>query len=68
MINTKAIQERAKQLGISQRDMAEAIGCAQPTVSQKINNKRPMDLGEAEKLQQLLGIENKEFASYFLLA
>lgn len=65
MINTNKIKGRMAELRITQRDVAKSLGLAQPTVSQKINNIRPMDLNEAEKLSDLLGIKPEDFAVYF---
>ncbi len=52
-------------MGITQKDVSIALGLAQPTINQKINNIRPMDLDEAEKLADLLKIPSAEFATYF---
>lgn len=41
------------------------MNMAQSTFSQKINNVRSMDLVEAERLQQILGIPDNEFTAYF---
>ena len=51
--------------GLTQKDVADILGIAQPTVNQKINNVRPMDLREAEKLAELLDIKPEEFQIYF---
>lgn len=53
------------EMQITQKDVAKALGLAQPTVNQKINNIRPMDLDEAEKLSVLLNINPDEFSIYF---
>lgn len=65
MINSKKIKERAKELGIRQSDIANALGIKQSTVCQKINNARPMSLNEAEIMAELLEIKNEEFRTYF---
>lgn len=65
MINSKKIKERARELGIRQKDIAEALGLRQSTVNQKINNVRPMLLNEAEIMAETLHIGNEEFAEYF---
>lgn len=65
MVNTNKILGRMKELGVNQTQCSEAIGVAQPTYSQKINNIRPMDLGEAEKLATFLQIDDDNFGSYF---
>lgn len=53
------------ELQLTQKDVANSLGLAQPTVNQKINNIRPMDLDEAEKLSKLLQISPEDFSLYF---
>lgn len=65
MINTNKIKGRLAELGLTQKDVADALQIAQPTANQKINNIRPMDLDEAEKLSILLKISPEEFQTYF---
>lgn len=65
MINTRKIKTRMCELGLTQKDVAEALHIATPTANQKINNIRPMDLDEAENLTKVLKIDAGEFAEYF---
>lgn len=65
MVNTNKIKGRMKELEITQADVAKCLKIAQPTVNQKINNVRPFDLEEAEKLSELLKISSSEFGMYF---
>lgn len=65
MINTNKIKGRMMEMQITQKDIAIKLGLAQPTVNQKINNIRPMDLDEAEKLSEMLKIPENEFGTYF---
>lgn len=65
MINSNKIKGRMKELEITQADVAKALNIAPPTANQKINNVRPFDLEEAEKLANLLAIESGEFGKYF---
>lgn len=65
MLNVDKIRGRMSELRITQQDVAEALGLAAPTVSQKLNRIRPMDLDEAEKLAVLLGITDEQFGEYF---
>lgn len=65
MLNTLKIKSRMVELNLTQKDIAKMLRIATPTVSQKINNIRPMRLNEAEKLAELLKINNEEFAIYF---
>ena len=65
MINTNKIKGRMAEMRITQKEVAIELGIAQPTANQKINNIRPMDLEEAEKLSKLLKISPQEFGAYF---
>ena len=65
MINTNKIKGRMRELQITQADVAKALNIAQPTANQKINNSRPFDIEEAEKLADLLKIDLGEFSDYF---
>ena len=65
MVNTNKIKSRMKELEITQADVAKCLKIAQPTANQKINNVRPFDLEEAEKLARLLNIESGDFGVYF---
>lgn len=66
MINTNKVKGRLVELGYTQADGAKCLNIAQPTFNQKINNIRPMDLDEAEKLAAFLKIEDSEFPLFFL--
>lgn len=65
MVNTNKLKGLIKEKELTQADVARYLGLATPTVSQKLNNIRPFDLTEAEKLSKLLGIEAGEFGKYF---
>ena len=65
MLNVSKVRGRMAELNISQKDVAKALGIAASTASQKLNRVRPMDLDEAEKLAELLKIENHQFGEYF---
>ena len=65
MLNTNKIKGRMRELGIVQADVARRLNLAEPTVSQKINGKRPMDLEEARAFADMLRIDNSEFGAYF---
>ena len=65
LINVSKIKGRLAELDLTQKDVAKALGIAPPTVSQKLNRVRPMDLEEAEKLANLLEIKDEEFKDYF---
>lgn len=65
MLNVNKVRGRMAELRITQKDVAEALGIAVPTASQKLNRVRPMDLDEAEKLAILLRLGNESFGEYF---
>lgn len=65
MLNVSKIRGRMAELGVTQKEIAKEMNLAAPTVSQKLNQIRPMNLDEAEKLAQILKISNNEFGEYF---
>ncbi len=65
MLNVNKVRGRLAELNLTQKDVANALGIAAPTASQKLNRVRPIDLDEAEKLAQLLQIKDSEFREYF---
>ena len=65
MINTNKLKGRIVEKGYTQADGAKCLDIAQPTFSQKINNIRPMDLDEAEKIARWLEIPVEEYSAYF---
>lgn len=65
MPNAQEIKSRMRDKGITQQQIAAALGLAAPTVSQKINGIRPMNLDEACAIAAMLGIESGEFGEYF---
>lgn len=65
MINSSLIKDRAKTLGVRQKDIADALGIKQSAANLKINNRRPMYLQEAEKIAEMLNISSDMFATYF---
>ena len=65
MINTELLKQRAKELGIRQKDIADTLGLQQSSVNLKLNNQRPMTIDEAETIANLLSISDDMFASYF---
>lgn len=65
MLNIAKVRGRMAELKLTQKDVAEALGIAVSTASQKLNRVRPMDLDEAEKLATLLKLEDNQFGEYF---
>lgn len=65
MINTNKIKGRMREKEITQAEAAKFLDIAQPTFNQKVNNLRPMDIDEAEKLCILLDIDVGVFGEYF---
>jgi len=65
MLNVDKVRGRMAELRLTQKDVADALGIAVPTASQKLNRVRPMDLDEAEKLATLLRLGDDSFGEYF---
>lgn len=65
MIDTHKVKVRMMEKEINQKKLATLMGMAQSTLSQKINNSRPMNLEEAEEMSKLLNISQEEFSEYF---
>lgn len=65
MLNVAKVRGRLAELRLTQKDVAKALGIAPATASQKLNRVRPMDLDEAEKLADLLQIDNAQLGEYF---
>lgn len=65
MVNTKKIKARMIEFGFTQKDLAKALDIATPTMSQKLNNIRPMYLKEADILADILKIDTNKFGEYF---
>ena len=65
MVNTNKIKAKRTELELTQADVAKELNLAPSTMNQKINNIRPFDLSEAEKLCEVLHIEASEFGIYF---
>lgn len=65
MLNVDKVRGRLAELRLTQKDVADALGIATPTASQKLNRVRPMDLDEAEKLASLLRLDDSQFGEYF---
>lgn len=66
MVNTNKLKGRLREKGLTQTDIAKELNISQPTINQKLNNLRPMDLEEAEKISKILSINPGEFAIYFV--
>lgn len=65
MVNSNKLKGRIVELGLTQKDLAKALGIATPTISQKINNVRSMSLDEAFAIADILKIPDEQFREYF---
>ncbi|MDO4302113.1 MAG: helix-turn-helix transcriptional regulator [Clostridia bacterium] len=65
MVNTRKIKARLTELGLTQDDLAAKLGLATCTVSQKLNNIRPLKLSEANEIAKILKIDDLDFKEYF---
>ncbi len=66
MINTAKMKGRITEKGRTIQNIAPEIPCTPYTLGQQIGNKVPMTLDTAEKLCEILDIEDVEFAEFFL--
>lgn len=66
MINTKEIKKLLidKDLGI--KDISLCLNKSYSSALLKVNGDLPLTLGEAEKIQFLLGIDDCDFGFYFM--
>ena len=65
MINSNKVKGRLVELGLTQKDVQSVWKCALPTVSQKINSVRPINLEEADLLADLLKLNEEEYYEFF---
>ena len=65
MLNSEMIKARMKEKKVTQKEIADMLGIAPPTVSQKVNGVRPMDLEEARAIANKLDIDSSDFGAYF---
>lgn len=65
MVNSNKLKGRIVELGLTQKDLAKALGIATTTISQKINNVRSMSLNEAFTIADILKIPDEQFREYF---
>ena len=66
MINTKEIKKLLIDKDLTINDIAIYIGKSYSNTLLKINGKIPMNLNDAEKIQEFLEIDDRDFAFYFL--
>lgn len=67
MVNSSKLKARMVELGLTQKDVGDAIHLAPSTVSQKLNGARSMYLDEAFKLAEILKIAPEDFRLYFFI-
>lgn len=65
MVNTDALKARMREKGVTQSVAAKQIQVSQPTLSLKLNNRRPFFLDEALALTRILEISMADFGHYF---
>lgn len=66
MINTKELKKLLIDKNLKVSDIAAHIEKSYSSTMLKINGKSSMSLGEAEKIQFLLDIDDNDFCFYFL--
>jgi transcriptional regulator with XRE-family HTH domain len=65
MLDRKMLKKRLENVGMTQKELASAIGISQPALSQKLTGVRPLTLAEAERIANALEIEPRDFGRYF---
>lgn len=65
-MNVIEIKKRNLELDISPKDWARCLGITVQHAYKKINGQSPLTLWQADRIQNLLGIKDEEFAFYFL--
>lgn len=65
-MNVIEIKKRNLDLGLTAKDWAECLGVGLQQAYRKIKGSSPLTLEQAEKIQNLLQIEDRDFAFYFL--
>ena len=65
-MNEIEIKKRMLDMSVTVKDIANVLGVSQAQVYNKLKGKSMTTLEEAEKLQELLHIEDCDFARYFL--
>lgn len=66
MINTKEIKKLLIDKDLTINDVAIYIGKSYSNTLLKINGKTSITLGDVEKIQEFLEIDDSDFAFYFL--
>ena len=66
MINTKELRKLLIDKEMTIVELASYLGKSHQTIRRKLNGRSPMNLWEAEKIQEILEIENRDFGFYFL--
>lgn len=64
-MNVIEIKKRNIELGITPKDWADCLSITVQQAYKKINGQSPLTLLQADKIQNLLKIDNNEFAFYF---
>lgn len=65
-MNAIEIRKRNIELGITVKDWADCLGVSIQHAYRKLNGVSPLTLAQADKIQQLLKIDDSDFALYFL--
>lgn len=65
-MNVIEIKKRMLELDISAKDWSECLGVGLQQAYRKIKGTSPLTLVQAEKIQNLLLIDDADFAFYFL--
>ena len=67
MLNILKIKARLKEMGLTQRDLANKMGVNESTVNAKLNDKngRTLTIDETNKILKILKIDKLHINEYF---
>lgn len=66
MVNTKALKKKMIDKDITSAELSRRCEVSPSKMSLSLNNKRPINLSLAERIQGVLEIDDRDFAFYFL--
>lgn len=66
MVNTKEIKKRMVDFDLTFAELADRIKMTPTYTSAVLNNKKPLTLNFANKVQEALQISDDDFGHYFL--
>lgn len=65
-MNTVEVKKLMLDRGLTNNDMAKTLGMTHQHFSSILNNKKPVTLENAAKMQRILGVPDDRFVFYFM--